>query len=350
MAGSNETASTFIHVSEAELTELAQRVLQQYHLSDAHIAAITKVIIAGQRDGCQSHGIYRLLSCVAAIKAGKVSVDAVPQINDQTGTSIVRVDAHYAFSPLAFQTGLPILAEKAKQYGIAAMVINRCFHFSALWPEVEALTEKGLAALALTPSHAWVAPAGGRQPVMGTNPIAFGYPRDNLPPFVFDFATSAIARGDLELHRRAGTPLPAHSGVDAEGHISTDPTAVIQGAMLPFGGHKGSALSIMVELLAGAMIGDFTSAQSLAFDDHDHVIPCHGEIIIAFNPVMMANGQTDRAQASAEEVFHAISSQDGARLPSQRRYQERAKSAKEGIRVPANLYHEIQALLIAEKA
>lgn len=349
MSSSANTTTAFVHVSETELTHLAQQILRQYQMTDAHIAAITRIIIAGQRDGCQSHGIYRLLSCVTAIKAGKVSVDALPTVHEQQGTSVVRVDANYAFSPLAFQTGLPALVEKTKQYGIAAMVINRCFHFSALWPEVEALTEQGLAALAMTPSHAWVAPSGGRSPVMGTNPIAFGYPRDNNYPFVFDFATSAIARGDLELHRRAGTSLPENSGVDAKGNISTDPVAVADGAMLPFGGHKGSALSVMVELLAGAMIGDFTSAESLVFDDGDKVIPCHGEIIIAFNPVTMSNGQLDRAQSSAENLFHAIASQEGARLPSQRRYQERMKSAKEGIRIPANLYNDIQALLMTEK-
>lgn len=346
---SSQATTEFITVSEDELTALAHRVLAQYAMSEAHIAAIADVIIAGQRDGCQSHGIYRLLSCVGAIQAGKVVVDAKPELEVKPGTAVVRVDANYGFSPLAFQTGLPVLVEKAKQYGIAAMVINRCFHFSALWPEVEALTDQGVAALAMTPSHAWVAPSGGRIPVMGTNPIAFGYPRQNQHPFVFDFATSAIARGDLELHRRAGTPLPANSGVDANGHLSTDPLAVMQGAMLPFGGHKGSALSVMVELLAGAMIGDLTSAESLAFDDNDHVIPCHGEIIIAFNPVMMSNGQLERAQESAEDVFQAISSQEGARLPSQRRYSERQKSAARGIQVPAHLYQEIQSLLNTKK-
>lgn len=334
-----------VTISEAELTDFACQVLKQYGLSDQHVQAMTKIIVAGQRDGCQSHGVYRLLSCIGTIKAGKVSLDALPVVKPDDGTAIVRVNAQYAFSPLAFETGLPLLVEKTKRLGLGALVINQCFHFSALWPEIERITDHGLAAIALTPSHAWVAPSGGNKPVMGTNPIAFGYPRDNNYPFVFDFATSAIARGDLELHRKAGTPLPENCGVDQYGRMSTVPDEVIQGAMLPFGGHKGSALSIMVELLAGAMIGDMTSEQSQTFDDNDHAIPCHGELIIAFNPAVFAGGRSEQSAASAEALFTSITSQKGARLPSQRRHHEREKSAREGISIPAKLYHELKAIL-----
>lgn len=161
----------------------------------------------GERDECASHGIWRLLGCIATLKAGKVSADAEPELHD-IAPGLLRVDAHGGFSQCAFRLGLPHLLEKARSQGIAAMAVNRCVHFSALWVEVEALTEAGLVALATTPSHAWVAPAGGRKPIFGTNPIAFGWPRPDGPPFVFDFATSAVARGEIQLHERAGKPIP----------------------------------------------------------------------------------------------------------------------------------------------
>ena len=82
---------------------------------------------------------------------------------------------------------------------IAALGINRCVHFSALWADIEPLTDAGLVALACTPSHAWVTPAGGSKPLFGTNPLAFGWPRAGQPAFIFDFATSAVARGEIEL-------------------------------------------------------------------------------------------------------------------------------------------------------
>jgi LDH2 family malate/lactate/ureidoglycolate dehydrogenase len=336
------TSTDSVRIPLAELQDLACRVLLRQGLSRPHAEAMARTVVAGQRDDCQSHGVYRLVTCAQTIRAGKVDLQAEPVVA-ATGGAVVQVDARYGFSPLAFERGLPALVEAARTQGVGALVIRHCFHFSALWPEVEAVTGHGLAALALTPSHAWVAPAGGRQPVFGTNPIAFGWPRPGPHPFVFDFATSAIARGDLELHRRAGTPLPDGCGVDAQGRPSTDPVAVAQGAMLAFGGHKGSALSAMVELMAGALIGDWMSQESLAFDEGAGAAPCHGELVLAFDPARLSGGDPAAHQQRAEQLFAAITSQ-GARLPSQRRYAARQRSLTEGAAVPRALYEEILAL------
>ena len=331
-----------VHVAEAELSSIVQHALARMGLSHAHVQAIARVIIAGQRDACQSHGVYRLISCVDAVRAGKVKLDVEPSVS-ATGGPMVQVDAQFGFSPLAFERGLPALVEATRRHGLGALVIRHCFHFSALWPEIEAITAHGLAALALTPSHAWVAPAGGKQPLFGTNPIAFGWPRPGPYPYVFDFATSAIARGDLELHRRAGKALPEGCGVDAAGQPSTDPVEIARGAMLAFGGHKGSALATMVELMAGALIGDWTSRESQAFDDGAGVTPCHGELVLAFDPAAFSGGDSAAQAARAEQLLESITSQ-GARLPSQRRFAAREASALHGISVPAHLLKDITAL------
>ena len=343
MTSTSADSPTMVHVPEAELNAIVQRALARMGLAGAHVQAIAKVIVAGQRDACQSHGVYRLISCFDAVHAGKVKLDAEPTVSS-TGGPIVQVDAQFGFSPLAFERGLPALVEATRRHGLGALVIRHCFHFSALWPEIEALTAHGLAALALTPSHAWVAPAGGNQPLLGTNPIAFGWPRPGPYPYVFDFATSAIARGDLELHRRAGQPLPEGCGVDADGQPSTDPVAVARGAMLAFGGHKGSALSTMVELMAGALIGDWTSRESQAFDDGAGVTPCHGELVLAFDPAAFAERDGKTQAVRAEQLLESITAQ-GARLPSQRRFAARERSQAEGIAVPAALYADILQLV-----
>lgn len=331
-----------VHVSEEALTTLTHCALRRLGLSDPHVKAIARVVVAGQRDACQSHGVYRLLSCADTVRAGKVQLEVAPQVQ-ANGSPIVQVDAQFGFSPLAFERGLPALVDATRCHGLGAMVLRHCFHFSALWPEIEAITAHGLAALALTPSHAWVAPAGGKAPLLGTNPIAFGWPRPGPHPYVFDFATSAIARGDLELHRRADKPLPAGCGVDLEGEPSTDPLAVAKGAMLAFGGHKGSALSTMVELMAGALIGDWMSRESQAFDEGAGATPCHGELILAFDPSALGGADAALQAQKAEDLLESIGSQ-GARLPSERRFAARERSRAEGIAVPAKLYQDILAL------
>lgn len=336
-----ETAT--VKLTLHQVHDLAVRVLTSNGMGADHANAIAKVITAGQRDECHSHGIYRLIVCVRSLREGKLNGLARPIVQD-VSPAVVRVNAGFGYSQLAFETGLPLLAEKARKIGVAALAINDCFHFSALWPEVEAIAAQGLAALAMTPSHSWVAPAGGAKPVFGTNPIAFAWPRADTDPFVFDFATSAIARGDIELHRRTGKELPPGWAVDAAGAPTTDPVAALQGAMLTFGGHKGSALAAMVELVAGPLIGDLTSIESQKFDGGVGATPCHGELILAFNPEILGGDRASAGARHAEELFDAIVGQ-GARLPSQRRFDARRRSEQDGVEVPAHLYNDILALI-----
>lgn len=322
--------------------DLAQRVLRGVGLNQLHAAAVAATMVAGERDGCTSHGIYRLLVAARSVAAGVVVPDAVPHLSEPA-RALVRVDGKGGFAQLAFEHGRAALIDKARASGIAAMAINNVVHFAALWPEVETLAEAGLVAIAVTPSHAWVAPAGGTRPVFGTNPIAFGWPRPGREPFVFDFATSAVARGEIELHRRAGMKVPDDWGYDAHGQPTTDAKAVLDGAMRTFGGHKGSALAAMVELLAGPLIGDLTSAESIALDAGRGGSPIGGELIIAIDPAGFLGDQVADHLARAEAMFARITAQ-GARLPSERRYAARRISTEHGVVVPAALHAEIMAL------
>ena len=323
---------------------LCENVLINNGFSKDHAHSIAKVIWACQRDECQSHGLYRLLVCVHTLRSGKVSADAEPEVHD-VADSLVRVDAKGAYSLLSFDKGRPLLAAKARRHGMAALAINHCYHFSALWPEVEAIAAEGLVALAMTPSHSWVAPYGGTKGVFGTNPLAFAWPRPGGNPFVFDFATSAAARGEIELHRRAGKDIPEGWAVDKDGKPTTNAEAAMAGAMLTFGGYKGSALSAMIELMAGPLIGDFLSLESQAYDAGAGATPYHGELIIAIDPKTFMGPEWAQHTDRAEALFEAIVDQ-GERLPSQRRYEARAKRLETGtVTIPAQLYEDILALL-----
>ncbi|WP_111430513.1 Ldh family oxidoreductase [Rhodobacteraceae bacterium DSL-40] len=312
-----------------QLSEIVVDIFARAGLCHSQAHTVAAVIVAGERDACKSHGIYRIEGCLRTVKAGKVRPDTDPELHDY-GAGVIQVDAHDGFSTAAFALGAPVLAERAHKLGIAAMAINNCTHFSALWPEVERLTDEGLAALVMCPSYATVAPSGGTAPLLGTNPIAFGWPRPERPPYVFDFATSVAARGEIELHRRTGTELPEGWAIDAEGQATTDPEKALAGAMLPFGNHKGSAISTMVELLAGAMIGDLTSPEALDYLGTTALLPHHGELIVAFSPKRFAAGRPGDPFARAEMLLEAIAGQ-GARLPSQRRFTARGRALRDGI-------------------
>ncbi|WP_192246578.1 Ldh family oxidoreductase [Mesorhizobium silamurunense] len=322
-------SSTVVLTIEA-LHERVEAIFSKAGLNPVQAGAITRVIVAGERDACKSHGVYRIEGALRTIKAGKVNPDAVAELVPQQAPAIVRVDAKGGFANSALELGIPELAARARSCGTAALVVNDAAHFSALWVEVEALTDRGLACLAMCPSYATVAPTGGNKPLLGTNPFAFGWPRPGHQPYVFDNATSVAARGEIELHRRAGKPLPEGWAIDSKGRPTTDPEAALAGAMLPFGGHKGSAIGTMIELLAGIMIGDLTSSEALEVLGTTTLYPSHGELVIAFSPEAFSTGRAGNPLSRAETLFEAILGQ-GARLPSQRRFLARAKSERDGI-------------------
>lgn len=327
-----------------ELRQLTTDILRANGLSQAHAETVVEAMAVAQRDECHSHGFHQMLTAVRLLRHGRIKPDATPVVDDRT-PSLVRVDARFGYSLLSFKTGLPILAEKARQTGVAVLAITNCYHFSALWPEVEAMTDLGLIGLVMTQGVNCVAPEGGTRPTFGTNPIAFGWPRPGTTPYVFDFATSVIARSDIEMHRLANKPIPADWAVDEQGQPTTDAQAALKGALRTFGGHKGSALSTMIELLSGPLIGDLLSAESIVLDHGAGLTPLHGEFILAMDPDVFLGADRAAHFARAEQLLESITRQ-GARLPSQRRYAARERTDARGgsVLIKTDVYERIRAL------
>jgi len=338
-----------VRLSLDEVRDLATRVLVTRGFSDAQALAVATTVTAAERDGCTSHGLFRIPFYVAALGNEAVDARAEPVVATDD-SAVVHVDGALGFCPLALERGLPALAERARRHGIAALAIHDVYNIAALWPEVERLAGEGLVAFAFTASNACVAPAGGTKPVYGTNPMAFGWPRADRPPMVFDQASSACARGEIQLHLRAGEPLPEGWAIDERGEPTTDPATALAGAQLPFGGHKGAAIALMVELLAGALIGDLFSAESKARDTAKTGAPFGGEYLIAIDPTRHARaapvprGPAGGHLERAEGLFAEVLSQDGTRLPSDRRYAARERSVVDGVEVQGELHARLTEL------
>ena len=258
--------------------------------------------------------------------------------------SFLRVDGENGFAPAAHAAGVAALIDAAKHNGIAALALTNCYHYSALWHDLDPIVEAGLACWAFTVGQCIVAPHGGNRRLMGTNPIGFGWPRAGQRPFVFDFATSAVARGEIELISRAGKALPPGWAIDAAGEPTLDPAQALAGALLPFGGYKGSALSMMVELIAGPLIGEPTSRAAAALDNGDGGPPLGGELLIAMSPEVFNSGQPDAWREQVECFFLEARKQPGIRLPSDRRHDARQRSEQYGVAVSDALLEELGSL------
>ena len=304
--------------------------------------AVADTVTAAERDECKSHGLFRVPGYVASVRSGKVDAAAEPKVA-RLAPGVVKVDGCNGFAPLALEAGQEPLVELAREMGIAALAVTNTHHFAALWPETEALAERGLVGFAFVAAMSYVAPAGGVKPLYGTNPMSFAWPREGgRPPLVFDQASSASARGEIMIHQRDGEPIPEGWGIDPDGNPTTDPAAALAGAQLPFGGYKGASIALMIELLAGALVGDLFSFEASEVDTGDGGPPRGGELVIAIDPAKTSAGGDPLRHAEA--LFARILEQEGTRLPSDRRYAARRRTPAEGVTIPRSLHDTIRDL------
>lgn len=328
-------------LSLPDLVQLLQTIFQRHGCRAEVARCLAENCAAAERDGAHSHGVFRIQGYVSTLASGWVDGRAVPVVED-VAAAFVRVDAANGFAQPALAAARQLLVDKARSAGIALLAIRNSHHFAALWPDVEPFAEEGLVALSVVNSMTCVVPHGADRPLFGTNPIAFAAPQAQGQPIVFDLATSAIAHGDVQIAARKGERLPPGIGVDSLGQPTQDPRAILEGgALLPFGGHKGSALSMMVELLAAALTGGNFSFE---FDWSDHPgarTPWTGQLLIVIDPSKAA-GQSfaERSQELVRQM-HAVGLK---RLPGERRQQQRERSQQQGIAIAVEQLQQLRAL------
>jgi len=234
--------------------------------------------------------------------------------------AVIRVDGRGCFAPLAQAVGLPHLAEATKTVGVGALSLVGIHHFAALWPETEYLADRGLVGIACTAYMPAVAPSGSTKALFGTNPLSFAWPRPGETPVVYDMATATMAMGEERIAAREGREVPPGTGLDADGNPTTDPAKIIKGVLLPFGGYKGSAISMMVELLAAGLTGEQFSFEAAETDNQDGGPARGGEVVIGLSPDIICGAGWP---AHVERFVAKLEALDGVRLPGARRYKNR---------------------------
>jgi delta1-piperideine-2-carboxylate reductase len=332
--------STFIPIEQ--LTGLLARIFVRYGTSPEVAAILARNCAAAEVDGATSHGIFRMPGYVATLRSGWVDGKATPVIAAE-GAAFIAIDAANGFAQPALELARPHLIAKAKSAGVAMAAIRHSHHFGALWADVEPLANEGLVAIAFVNAIARVVPFGGTKPVFGTNPMAFAVPRAGHLPLVFDQASSAMSNGDIRLAAREGRAVPEGSGVDRQGRVTTDPKAIVDGgALLPFGGHKGSSIALMIEILAAAVTGGQFSFEVDRSGHPGAETPRTGELVLAIDPSKSAG--TSFA-ARIETLLGELADAGQTRLPGDRRYRQRARSRSEGVRLRRSSLRALEAML-----
>ena len=323
-----------------EIYALTRDVMLANGCDTANAEALADIVTRAERDGSHSHGLFRVPGYVTALRSGKVNGKAEPKLSHRTA-SVIQVEGGGCFAPLAQAVGLPALAQAASETGAAALSLTGIHHFAALWPETEYLADRGLVGIACTAYMPAVAPAGSQEKLFGTNPISFAWPRPGATPLCYDMATASMAMGDVQIAARDGKEVPLGTGLDADGNPTTDPAKIAGGGvLLPFGGYKGSAIALMVELLAAGLTGERFSFEAAEADNKDGGPPRGGEMVIALSPSVIAG---EGWEAHADGFIDRLRGLDGVRLPGERRHKNRLDEGPRSIN--STLLETVRGLL-----
>ena len=324
-----------------QLTALASAIFTAAGASPDNTRTVVSSLVGANLAGHDSHGVIRIPSYVEDIRKGRLKPAATPFVTRETGPT-TSVDGAATFGQVGARFATETAARRARETSIAGVALKRGHHTGRVGGWAELGASQGMITLAAGARHRvsdrTVAPFGGRAPALGTTPIAWAIPRSGgQPPILLDFATSAAARGKLLVARAKGEPLPPGWIVDSEGRPSTDVEDFFNGGfLLPFAGHKGYALSVIVELMAiGLSGGDLLDSSE------------HGSCLFvlcidpkAFRPIEEFDQTVENTAARLKSIPPAEGF-DEVLLLGEPEARSRAARTRDGIPLPENTWQAL---------
>jgi LDH2 family malate/lactate/ureidoglycolate dehydrogenase len=305
-----------VHLGVPEARALSERAMRGIGYEPEEARILADHVIDAALCGYEYSGLPKLLNVAdhPRFKAERSPMRAVRE----TSVSVL-FDGGNQSGMLGMYYATRAVIERAQAHGFALVGVNNIWMSGRSAYYVEMVARAGLVGIHTVAAPPMVAPPGGAKAVLGTNPIAFGFPMEG-DPLVIDLGTSAFMGTDLQFRQRLGIPLPEGVAIDEHGHPTTDAEAARRGAILPFGGHKGYALALAMHALG-------VSAEYL---------------FIAFKPDLFTPLEDYRRVLAAEiAAIKATPRQDGVdeiRIPGERAYRDRARLACEGLEIDRRIH------------
>ncbi|GGX05876.1 Ldh family oxidoreductase [Streptomyces chartreusis] len=241
-------------VGAPDLLEFAAATVEAHGVPAADARLLADTLVTAELWGHPSHGMLRLPWYLARIESGATAAVTAPAIVSDNGAVLV-VDGRDGLGQVLADRAITWGVERARRHGISAVALRNSGHFGTAAYFTRKAADEGCVALLATNASPAMAPWGGREKRLGTNPWSIAAPGGRYGTVVMDIANTAVARGKIYAAQERGEPIPAGWAADADGAPTTDPRRAIEGLILPMAGHKGYAISFMFEVLAGVLTG-----------------------------------------------------------------------------------------------
>ena len=272
---------------------IVTEILKKMNIPDEDACIVADVTVDADLKGFSSHGIGRFPQYIRGLKAGTIDPEAEITIEKET-VSMALLNGNHKFGHVVTYTAMEIAMEKAKETGIGVVGVHGSNHFGVAGYYSDMAIMQDMIGIVVANTEPAVAPIGGKEPIIGTNPIAIGIP-SNTHYVSVDMATSASARGKLLEAKRKGEKIPENVALDVEGNPTIDPEAALKGSILPFGAHKGYALSFMIEIIAGPLVRAAFGKQVTGTANPEELCT-KGDLVIALDPSKFSDIETFKEQ------------------------------------------------------
>lgn len=283
-----------------DLTEVCRDALLSVGVAMRDAQVLAEATVEAEAIGNRAVGVAHLFDYLDGYRKGRISTAAQP-VAHRVAPAAIDVDAQGGLAQVAFTEALDDFQDAVRECGIAALWIRGAFTCGELGYYVRRLARSGSIALASANSPALMSLGGAGRPILGTNPLAYGIPRPGMQPVVIDQASSATAFVNIRRAAEAGETIPAGWALDSEGEATQDPRAALEGSLLPFGGHRGGNVALLVEVLATLSGGSF-SLDAAPFDSGS-VSPGIGVFILGLSAANFA-GSVERLSRQLEHLRH----------------------------------------------
>ncbi|MBT2595952.1 Ldh family oxidoreductase [Arthrobacter sp. ISL-72] len=273
---------------------------------DAHVPA--EATVEAEQVGNRAVGVAHLFDYLDGYTQGRIVSDAQPKVR-RAAPAVIDVDAGSGLAQSAFAAAFDELLNATRESGIAALWIRQSYTCGELGYYARRLAQQGFIAFASANSPALMSIGGSPKRVLGTNPLAYGIPRPGILPLVIDQASSSTAFVNIRRAADAGDPVPQGWALDASGQQTQDANEALQGTLLPFGGHRGGNVALLMEILA-TLSGASFSVDAAPFDQGG-TSPGIGVFLLSIDPANFG-GSVERLT----KQFGTLQDQHQVRIPA----------------------------------
>ena len=328
-----------MNITVEQERSIVLEILKRMGVKEKDAEIVADVTVDADLKGFSSHGIGRFPQYVEGLNLGFITTDQDLEIEKET-VSTALINGNHKFGHVVTYRAMELAIKKARETGVGLVGVHDSNHFGATGYYSDMALMQDMIGVVIANTEPAVAPLGGKEPIIGTNPLAIGIP-SNKNYISMDMATSASARGKLLEAARKGEKIPENVALDADGNPTTDPNEALKGSILPFGAHKGYALAFMIEILSGPLV-KAAFGTKVTGTAHCDATCTKGDLVMAIDPTKFCD--LKEFEENVDDFVEEVKAAGNVLIPGDIEVRNVEKHKEEGFKLDEKLFNQLKEI------